>query len=191
MRPTVDLVAEHDAIVRLLRVLDEVAERLEAGVQVVASDLEQALEFVQVFADRCHHGKEETLLFPALQVAGVPRESGPIAAMLAEHEQGRAHIRGLAEALPAYQRGDSRAGAALAEHLKSYSALLAQHIQKENQALFPMADRVLSAAQQAELAEGFERIEEQVIGPGRHEAFHQLLERLEGTYLGHAHPCEH
>ena len=61
--------------------------------------------------------------------------------------------------------------------------LLMQHIEKENNVLFPMAQMTLSAQQDAELVQRFEQLEEERIGPGRHEAFHELMHQLEQIYL--------
>lgn len=62
MRPTEELVNEHNAIKRMLRVLEAVAAKLDAGTEVDPDDLEQMVDFIRGFADRCHHGKEEDLL---------------------------------------------------------------------------------------------------------------------------------
>jgi hemerythrin-like domain-containing protein len=183
MKPTEELMAEHRAIERMLRILERVAERLEAGAPTDPADLEAIVEFIRIFADRCHHGKEEDLLFQAMETAGVPRQGGPIGVMLAEHTLGREYVRGMAEGIAAYARGEPGAARQIAENARGYVALLSQHIVKEDQILYPVADRVLSPATQADLSQGFARVEEERVGPGRHEAFHALLERLEATYL--------
>lgn len=182
MRPTEVLMDEHRAIQAMLGILGNACRRLEAGEAVDADDLEQMLEFIQVFADRCHHGKEEDLLFKAMEEAGVPREGGPIGVMLQEHDQGRQFVRGMREALARYRAGDSGARVDFARNGRSYAALLSQHIQKEDNILYPIADMHLTDQQQRELAEGFARVEEERIGPGQHEAFHRLLERLGRVY---------
>jgi len=46
-----------------------------------------------------------------------------------------------------------------------------------------MADRALSQDKRDELLEGFEVIEQERVGPGRHKAFHKLLDELEQTYV--------
>jgi hemerythrin-like domain-containing protein len=56
--------------------------------------------------------------------------------------------------------------------------LLRSHIAKENQVLFPMADRALSAEDQRELAHAFERFEAQETGAGVHERMVELLQEL-------------
>ena len=61
--------------------------------------------------------------------------------------------------------------------------LLDQHIDKENNVLLPLAEKQLSEAKLAELSKGFERIEEQKIGVGKHEEFHKMIDQLESAYL--------
>lgn len=184
MKPTEELTIEHKAIQRMLRILEEMAGRLEAGQAVDAGDLEESVDFIRGFADRCHHGKEEDLLFGAMEEAGIPRQGGPIGVMLHEHTLGRDYVKGMAEAIAEYRAGSTAAAARIAQNARAFADLLAQHIDKEDNILYPMADRVLSAQRQAELLEGFEQVERERVGPGKHEAYHALLDRLEATYLG-------
>ena len=72
----------------------------------------------------------------------------------------------------------------LVENIRSYAELLEQHINKENNVLFAMADRVLTEETQDELYDKFEELEENIIGKGKHEELHKRLEILSETYLG-------
>ena len=65
----------------------------------------------------------------------------------------------------------------------AYIELLTQHIAKENTVLFPMAEHLLGTPALTAMHEDFERLEEERIGPGRHEAFHRLLDDLAAEYL--------
>jgi hemerythrin-like domain-containing protein len=87
------------------------------------------------------------------------------------------------EALSQYIEGDPEAAAKLVKNARAYITLLRQHIEKENNVLFPIGDNRLSEKKKAELWEGFETIETQKIGPGKHEEFHKMLEYLESVYL--------
>jgi len=185
MKPTEDLKKEHESIKLMLRILEEVSKRLEAGEEVSSEHLDRILEFIQVFADKCHHGKEEGLLFPAMEEVGIPRERGPIAVMLYEHKEGREFVKRMREAVDEYKKGWEKAGREIAKNAKNYAVLLSQHIEKEDNILYPMADGRLSAAAQEDLEKGFEKIEKEVIGPGRHEEFHRLLHKLKEEYLKH------
>jgi hemerythrin-like domain-containing protein len=180
MTATEDLRAEHEGILKMLAILTAIIERLRTGEAAPVAELADILEFLKVFADKCHHGKEEDILFPALEAAGLPREGGPIGVMLHEHTLGRGHIRDMGAALEA---GGAGLPLAFAEPAQAYVDLLTQHIAKENNVLFVMAERMLGAAALTAMHEDFERLEQERIGPGRHEAFHKLLDELAGKYL--------
>jgi len=176
---------EHEAILRMLDVSAAAADRLTAGAKVEPEILAQLLEFFRLFADRCHHGKEEDLLFPLLERKGLLRAGGPIGVMMDEHTQGRAQMERMTAAAEAYGKGDGMAGKRWAEAMRRYATLLRQHIDKENHILFVLADRLLSPGEQAEMVAAFERTEVDKMGAGTHERLHALMDRLSATLL----PC--
>lgn len=178
-----DLKAEHQGVLRVLLIMEAMVRLLEMGRAPERAHLEEMLEFLRVFVDRCHHGKEEDHLFPALERAGVPRQGGPIGVMLAEHEQGRGLVRRMGRALAEIEADRSGAGAELVLAAREYAGLLRQHIHKEDNVLFAMAEAKLAPEVLAGLAESFEELERERIGPGRHEAFHAMIHRLGETYL--------
>jgi len=181
--PTEDLKQDHRVIERVCRVLATAASRLEAGGQVSPEVFELALRFIREFADAYHHGKEEALLFPALEARGVPREGGPTGVMLIEHDQGRGFVRGMAEALEQWRAGRDAARAELARHARGYSQLLGEHIPKEDDILYPMADGVLELGEQRELMEKFQAVDGERLGEAGRQPYLELVERLE-TELG-------
>jgi hemerythrin-like domain-containing protein len=172
---------EHEAILKMLDVTDNVAGRLERGEAVRQEVLPDLLEFFRLFADQCHHGKEEDLLFPLLEQKGIPRPGGPIGVMLHEHEEGRALIGEMRDAAEAMKSG--AAGARWAGAARDYVALLRAHIQKENDVLFVMAERLLSAGEQEQLAQAFEKLEVSKMGPGTHERLHAMIDKMVGEFL--------
>jgi len=178
MQATETLKHEHRVIELVLNALERMANAAEAGQPVEREKAERALEIVREFADKCHHGKEEERLFKVMQERGVPREGGPIGVMLQEHDAGRSHVRGMAEALPAAARGEAGALRVFAEHARGYVGLLRQHIFKEDNILYPMAEQVLSADDDAQLARSFEKFEEEEIGAGTHEKYHTWAHQL-------------
>jgi hemerythrin-like domain-containing protein len=179
LNPTETLMTEHRAIERMLAVLETAAQRLDAGERPRPDLFREAVDFVRNFADRCHHGKEEENLFPRMEARGVPRNGGPLGMMLMEHDQGRAYVGAMAGAIDAYEAGDQAAARTIAENAHGYVELLRAHIMKENNVLFPMADRVLSADDQRELTARFDQVETELMGPGVHERYHKLLDDLE------------
>ena len=139
------LKSEHRIIEKVLEALDLAAQR-----DMPATFYERAIDFLSAFADKCHHGKEEDRLFPCLELCGIPREMGPIGVMCAEHVQGRAHIRRMREHLQLGRIDDMRR-----ESLE-YTALLWQHIRKEDLILFEMARHVVGPADARKLSREFD-----------------------------------
>jgi hemerythrin-like domain-containing protein len=179
-----ELINEHKAVKTTLKILQRIGQSIDQTGKISNADhLEQLFDFFATFVDRCHHGKEEELLFPALEQVGVSREGGPVGVMLKEHQQGRDLVAQMKAALHQYLSGDKTALERFQQHARDYVTLLGFHIDKEDQVLFPMAVKHLSQGQLAELKKGFDRIEKDKIGVGRHEAFHQMLDALERIYL--------
>lgn len=181
MRPTEQLKAEHEGVKLMLKVLGKVCVKPE---EINQEHFAKILEFLKVFVDKCHHGKEEDLLLPAMIEAGVPKEKGAIKLTLLEHVEGRGYVKGMSEAFDKLKNGDRQASTKIVENGKKYIELLIKHIDKENTILFSLANKVLSQAKQAELEEEFEKLEVERIGVGKHEEFHGLLHQLEEIYLG-------
>jgi len=169
---------EHDAILKMLGATEEAARRLDAGTPVTVATLEGLVEFFRLFADKCHHGKEEDLLFPLLESHGLPRSGGPTGVMLHEHEQGRALIRQMVESAEAYKGGKPGAGRNWAQAARAYTELLRQHIHKENNILFVMAENMLTPEEQKKLAADCERVEIAKMGAGTHARLHASMDRL-------------
>ncbi len=183
MRPTEQLIEEHNAIKLMLRIIEKVSQKLEAGEEVDSGHLDSIIDFIRTFADKCHHGKEEELLFSAMAEAGIPKEGGPIGVMLTEHDRGRSYVRGMSDAILSYKKGEPGAAPQIAENARNYAELLAQHIYKEDNILYPMADEHLSGDKQRELLEGFEKVEQDKIGVGKHQELHKVLHHLKDVYL--------
>jgi len=182
-KATEQLKDEHEGIKLMLTILKEICRKLGAGDSVNPADLEGIKEFFAVFADRCHHGKEEDELFPAMVKARVPAAKKLIDVMIAEHRKGREYVREMGKVIRRYTLAEKGSVSAIIQNVSSYRALLLPHIERENNILYPMADASLPEEKQQELIEGFERIERERIGEGTHEAFHALMRSLKKTYL--------
>lgn len=79
--------------------------------------------------------------------------------------------------------GNTSSAELIATSLINYANLLQNHIQKEENILFQMADRVLSEQKQKEISDQFEKIEQEVVGRGVHEQYHELLNQLKNKHL--------
>lgn len=169
---------EHDAILSTLKILRCMAERALQG-NADAGDIAALLGFLQEFVDKCHHGKEEGLLFPALQRVGLAHQGELVGELIAEHEQGRALVGALRQASTPVLDAEAFAAAA-----RTYAEFLERHIDKENDVLFPQAEQALRADELEALQQAFADFELQVIGQGRHEELHDLLHRWKADYAG-------
>lgn len=156
-QPTLTLRQEHQVILAVLDCFEAALRGARDRGAVTALEFGPFVEFFRDFADRCHHCKEEDRLFPCLERCGMPREHGPIAVMLHEHEVGRAHVRAMAESLPAADGGDRAAIESVLLRGAAFIDLLRNHILKENHVLFQMADGMIPASERAALAEDFNR----------------------------------
>lgn len=184
MRPTEELTCEHENILEFIGLVKNMVAKLEAGGTADPDHLAKSLDFIQAYADRYHHAKEEDMLFPAMEEAGISRDGGPIGIMLTEHDQGRNYTRTAAEALERYRAGDAEAGMVVAANLRNYAFLLEQHIQKENMILYPMADQSLQEFAQRELRSGFDQVQRSAsLGADRDRCLGHL-EELRSAYGG-------
>jgi hemerythrin-like domain-containing protein len=183
MKPTEILSNEHKVIKRMLEITSAVCKKLSAGEKVEPEHLRQIVGFFRGFADSCHHAKEEGILFRELEIAGIPNKGGPIGAMVAEHEMGRGFIREMSAAADHYGNGDPSARKAFFQNAQQYVNLLLQHIHKEDNILFILADKHLDNKTQNDILEKFRTFEHDDMGHGTHEEYLQLVNDLEGFYL--------
>ncbi len=92
----------------MLGSLETYAVEVRGGAPAQGEVIGDFARFLRGFADGCHHGKEEDILFQRLIERGFPREAGPLAVMYHEHEVGRSHVRALMEVAACPGPVDSR-----------------------------------------------------------------------------------
>ncbi len=175
------LVKEHELILRMLAVLAHNARKTAEGRYDNYSFYVAGVDFIRNYADRYHHAKEEDVLFEALIKNGMPRENSPVAAMLMEHDQGRAYVKAMEAAALAALAGEPEQNQVIAENALAYIELLREHISKEDDILYPLAERLLPeaardaiiagyGAAEARTAAGFERNYEALVSAYEDEA---------------------
>jgi len=177
-RPTSVLREEHRIILSVLRVVRRLLERAREGTGFEAGALGQCVEFFRLFADACHHAKEEDLLFPVLESRGIAREGGPIGMMIYEHRIARELTRQMGEAHAAAGGGDVAAVGKFCALAEMYDDLLTRHIYKEDNVLFMMGDQVMRETDQQELCSRFCESGCQQFGGRKREELTQLAEAL-------------
>jgi len=160
MQPIKLLMEEHRVIEQVIGCLIKMAENAVASGELSVDHASQAIEFIQHFADHCHHAKEEDQLFTLMCQRGFSVEMGPVAAMLEEHERGRFHVRAMKEAVTKYEGGDKSAVRQFAANAHAYGSLLTAHILKEDFILYPMAQQAFEEGDEQRLLGEFEKVEQ-------------------------------
>jgi hemerythrin-like domain-containing protein len=170
--PVDTLMEEHQVILAVVDAMDQRADQLDAGDPLDAGFWLLAAEFLENFLDRCHHSKEEDVLFPVLKRCGIPEEGGPLAIMKHEHVEGRALKDRLRDGAEQGNRDEvSRA-------VRALCYLLHEHIAKEENVLFQMARQMLDHHHVEEVLQGFARVEKDIMGEGTHCKYVGLASQL-------------
>lgn len=152
---TANLENDHVHILKLIDVMERITQQSEINV----AHLENIVDLIRNFADGLHHAKEEQMLFPKMVEKGFSFEQGPVSVMMRDHEEGRAFVKGMANAIAQYKSGNQGVLEELFMNMKGYIDLLRAHIAKENNVLFRMADRAFSEEEQKLLLSQFKRVE--------------------------------
>jgi len=152
---TRNLEDDHVHILKLIEVMEQISYSDDPGID----HLESIVDIVRNYADGIHHAKEENLFFPFLSERGFSSDHGPVAVMLNEHVQGRNFVKGISDNITLFKRGDKSVLDEIRRNINGYVELLRNHIGKENNILFRMADKVLSEADHIYLLEKFEEAE--------------------------------
>jgi len=139
--------------------------------------LQDALMYFEGYVDGCHNLKEEQHLFPLVEQRGVPKNGGPLAVMLAEHDQSRVVLPALAGLIHRYARGERETLGELRETFTRYTSLLKDHFWKENDILYPLARRVMSEADADAVMAGIEATEA-AVGPDTRAKYYALADRI-------------
>lgn len=179
------LVDEHKLILRMLDVLERNASLTAEGLYTNYRFYLDAVDFIRHYADRFHHAKEEDVLFEALVNNGMPRENSPVAAMLMEHDRGRAYVKAMEEAATAALAGSTGRDGDIAENALGYLTMLREHIAKEDDILYPLAERVLPEEVRSGILTGYESTEARTPADFT-ERYARVVERYEAEGLTRA-----
>lgn len=172
------LVDEHRLILRMIAILERNALLTAEGSYTNWRFYLDGVDFIRNYADRFHHAKEEDVLFAALVKNGMPRENSPVAAMLMEHEQGRAYVRRMETAVNEAMEGLPDREGVVAENALAYATLLRDHITKEDDILYPLAERVIPEIMRGGILEGYQSAEHQA-GTGINERYQAIVSHYE------------
>jgi hemerythrin-like domain-containing protein len=183
MDPLETLSNEHGLIRQFLDNLSMAAGQIEKGDRPSAAFFEKGLEFARTFADRFHHFKEEHVLFVQLAQKKAGEIDAQLEALRHQHDRGRELIAGISDALDGYIACDPTKTAHLLEKMAAYASLLRHHIHTEDHVFYPMARKLLSAGEMAQLEQEFNR-EREKGGADTFERSHKIVIDM-GSILTH------
>jgi len=165
---------EHRLIERMIIAAGIELERLRAGKKADPGFLEMIVHFFRAYADRCHHGKEEDILFRELTRKGLSPEHRRILDELTEeHVLGGSAVTAMAEASQAYQEGQPAAVSEIAKHLGWLVDFYPRHIEKEDKQFFvPAMDYFTREEKDDLIARGY-ALDSRLL----HQEFEDLLKR--------------
>ena len=178
---THNLKHEHRVIERALRALDGMCVRIELGDTVPHESIAELFGFLSNFGDRFHHGKEEKYLFPALLREGVAQRGGATDALAREHDLERRLIIELGRAVESYGQNKPESRAAFVKTARQYVDLMVDHFQKEDRALFRIANDFLDEPAKEDLSRKFMEAEAE-LGAGSRQAYERLAADLESKW---------
>lgn len=175
---TQNLEDDHVHILRLIDVMEHITRTEDTDKEKI----EEILSIIRNFADGLHHAKEENIFFPYLGEKGFSSERGPVAVMLNEHELGRNFVKGIEDNLRLYKAGNMEALSEVYMNMNQYCSLLRNHISKENNILFKMADNALSESEHEILLKEFSESEKNFSHRTGSEGYINMIEELVNFY---------
>jgi hemerythrin-like domain-containing protein len=156
---TAGLLEDHKNILHALQVLSEISSVDLAANELEAEKLYSFIEKLKFFVEEVHQGKEEAILFPGMISKGVADHGGPIGVMVAEHIEGRGFLQSMIDALE-----DGSEKVSFLQISRKYTNLMAEHIRKENEIVFPMVEKVFNQVEIEKMQISFSDFEEKMNG---------------------------
>jgi hemerythrin-like domain-containing protein len=171
---------DHCVIQQVVAGMSAVAELLDSGKQVDPSVLVDLVQFLRVFADQCHHEKEEQHLFPLLATKASVSTRRELESLEREHRSAKQLVGQLANVAAVYVHNPVAVRYRVIDLLQQLVELYPAHIWKEDFLLLPLAQQNLSQTEQQDLEERFADIEREV-GEDVHAGFEMLAQKLEAV----------
>jgi hemerythrin-like domain-containing protein len=155
MMPVGPLMKEHRLIERMIKLMERELGRLNSGEELDPGFIDIAVDFIRTYADRCHHGKEEDILFRDLAKKPLSAEqSRTMRELIEEHVYGRKTTAALVAAKERHLQGDEQAFDAVTRTLQDLVEFYPAHIEKEDKHFFlPCMEHFTRQEQEEMLAE--------------------------------------
>jgi hemerythrin-like domain-containing protein len=169
------LMIEHRLIERMLGAVQPTLERARQTQSIDPYFVDAAVDFIRVYADRTHHGKEEDILFRDLLTKDLSQIDRQVMnELIEEHVFGRKTTKALVEANTRYRKGDGAALAEVTAHLETLVDFYPRHIRKEDQVFFPAIRAYFSEQEEQAMIAEFWEFDRKMI----HEKYKSIVEGL-------------
>jgi len=177
-RATNSLLEDHNLILRMLKILNREINLLEKGADVSFEIFNKTIDFINFYADKYHHGKEENILFKLMKERGYSVDNGIIKLLTKEHKLARNYIFKFEEAVNRFNQGDETSRSDIIENARKFSLLLSHHIHKENEIFYKMVDQTLTLDDQNFLLQAFKKMRTE-LGSDVHYKYNEMIEEME------------
>ena len=152
MLPIAPLMIEHRVIEKLIGTIENEVDWCDQEGSINIELIDTVIDFIQNYGDRCHHGKEEEILFRELKKKKMSEEHTAIMnELMEEHRQSKAKVAQLIEARDRFVRGDKMALPDMIECLRFIKSLYPAHIEREDKLFFQPAMDYFSAQEKDEM----------------------------------------
>jgi len=182
MTPTENLINEHKKINELLDIMSKIALKIKSKDVFYPNDVEEVVKYLINIIENSHHGKEDDVFYPELISSGIPKETAPLSIINYEHIISVNYLKDISSCVVNCKIGNDFSGELLADSLTNYVIAIKNHIQREEEIVFPIANEVFSIEKQNEILQRFEVIEQKYISNSFNDQFDKLLNKFKNKY---------
>ena len=170
------LMIEHRLIERMLSVIKDVLTEIKSKNKVDPVFVDIAVDFIRVYADRTHHGKEEDILFRELNNKSLStKDRQAMNELIEDHVFGRQTTKALVDANTRYRNGNEASLAEITDKLQTLIEFYPKHIQKEDKVFFSAFRNYFTDAEDQAMLEEFWEFDRKMI----HEKYKSVVEGFE------------
>ena len=183
MKPTDNLITEHKEICELLNIMSVIAENIKSKDVFYPNDVDEIIDSMIILLDKSHHGKEEDVFYPELILSGILKEKAPLSINNNEHMLAKRYLNEISSCVVNCKIGIDFSGELLADSLTNCVDVIHNHIQREEEIVFPLANEAFSIEKQNEIYKKFEDIEQKNIRHNFNDHLNKLVNNLNNKYL--------
>lgn len=177
--PVGPLMKEHRLIERMIEIIENNLQTIKQSGNLDLKFIDTSCDFLKTYADKCHHGKEEDILFVRLGKKQLSDEHKHIIEeLIKDHIYGRKTVSSLAEATEKYRNGDKTAFKNIVEYIKELILFYPKHIEKEDKRFFLPCMKYFNRQEQDDMLAEFFEFDRQLI----HKRYRFIVEQFENKF---------